>query len=122
MGAVMASPTAALGNVFRLDRDLKVEEQLEQLADKVRELDAKFPTLRKELLTLLSQRIEEIRTALSEGDERVLDRVKAEIEALGDHLDMVQVIDLKWAIRGLGVTAIGLLLNLAYGMFGDFWL
>jgi len=116
------TPTGALVGVgtlfadvvvgFRLDRTLRVEDQLAQVEKYINEelLLLRFPAIDKEIRQLRRD-LEEARKLAEAAARQALADAEAKIEQLAARLDRSQVLDLRWAAGGLLITAVGTFLS-----------
>lgn len=109
--AAMGAPTVeVLPGPLNLDTTLLLEQQVVQIADYASNLQQEFLKLRGEIHRL-DGRIDQTHVGISDVAEKTLGRLQDEIEALSKRLDWAQVLDLRWAILGLGITVIGIALG-----------
>ena len=92
---------------FALDNKLRVEEQVVQLADYVRELKSEITGLGRECERDRIQALAAVSQALADAKHHT----RAEVESLRSRFDAAQVVDLRWASGGLFITAIGPVLS-----------
>jgi hypothetical protein len=101
----MGTPTVLLG-FGHLDRNLPIEGQLEQLADAIRNLESWFKPIRDDLHDLRHE-IEDVRTLAESSAQQALAHIETKIKKLTAELNKSQTLDLRWAIGGLFITAVG---------------
>ncbi len=92
---------------FQLDHGKEVPDQLIQLEVYVRELRSLFVSV-NDSLKQLGEDIERVDGNSESRAAQVLSEAKAEIRQFGDRLDELQAVDLKVAIGGVVITAIGI--------------
>ena len=96
---------------FGLDRTTSTDDQLTQLEAYVRELRRIIGPLPGQIQQLGTD-IESARQYSDTTADRALTEARAEIERFGDRHDDVQAIDLRVAIAGVLITAVGVALSL----------
>jgi hypothetical protein len=98
----------AMGRVtYNLDHTLSVEEQITQLEGFINRVIAQEITPIREDIVKLKDSVKEARSLAESKAEEVLIKTRAEIAALALRLDRTQTLDIRWAIVGLFISAIG---------------
>ena len=98
----------AMGRVtYNLDHALSVEEQIVQLEGFINRVIAQEITPIREDILKLKDAVKEARSLAESKAEEVLIKTRAEIAALALRLDRTQTVDIRWAIVGLFISAIG---------------
>jgi septal ring factor EnvC (AmiA/AmiB activator) len=90
----------------QLDHSQPVQEQLEQLAAAIRNLESWFKPIRDDLHQL-RQEIDRLRTLADSVAAQAIAHIEAKIRKLTADLREGQTLDLRWAIGGLLISAIG---------------
>ena len=104
--------TATVGGYapFRLDATLPVPEQLALLENYVRELRGMFDPVNTKIAGL-DRAIKQTKAHADTVAAQALAEAKAEIERFRDRLDELQAVDLRWAVRGVLITGVGVFLG-----------
>jgi uncharacterized protein YdcH (DUF465 family) len=90
-----------------LDRSLTLEEQIAQLEGFInRVIDQEITPINNEIVKL-KDAVKEARSLAETKADEALSRARAEIARLAWQLDQTQTIDIRWAIGGLFISAIG---------------
>jgi hypothetical protein len=104
----------AMGRVtYNLDHTRSVEEQIAQLEGFINRVIVQEITPIREDIVKLKDSVKEARTLAESKAREVLIKTRAEIAALALRLDRTQALDIRWAIVGLFISAIGT--SLQYG-------
>jgi hypothetical protein len=101
----MGTPTVLLG-FGRLDRALPIDGQLEQLAVAIRNLESWFVPIRHDLHDLRRE-IESVRTMAQSSAAIALANIEDKVKKLTVELNANQTLDVRWAIVGLFISALG---------------
>ncbi|NOQ58287.1 hypothetical protein [Mycolicibacterium fortuitum] len=118
---IVLSPTAAALGVgtftalvkvgYSLDRARPVEEQIAQLGHFInRLLTEEIAPINNEIATL-NHGLNEARALVESKAEEVLNVMRAEMHRLSMQLDRTQAFDIRWAIGGLFISAVGTFLQ-----------
>lgn len=107
--AGMGTPTVEVG-FGRLDYSLPIQEQLEQLANAIRNLESWFNPIRADQRKIRHE-IDTVRTLAESSTEQAIAHIEAKVERLTADLNKGQTLDLRWAIGGLLISAIGTFLQ-----------
>lgn len=92
---------------YNINKNLTTKENLQKLADLVNEY---IPKVEKDL-TALRIEITQVRAHASNLAAETLQHLQDQIAELRRDIDAKQVLDLRWAIVGLVITAIGIALS-----------
>jgi 4-amino-4-deoxy-L-arabinose transferase-like glycosyltransferase len=95
---------------FNLNTSLRLQEQVRRLAQFVNARSAEAAQM-ESMIVDLRRNLAHARQATSELESRMLTRIQNEIRELQRQLDTVQVLDLRWAIGGLFITVLGIVLG-----------
>jgi hypothetical protein len=103
--------TAAVGQVgFNLDTSLTVQEQLERLAQFVNHRSREAAQM-ESMIVALRQEVTKAHQHASDLASKTFAHIETQIQQLTDRLDKTQVLDLRWAIVGLAISAFGIALS-----------
>jgi hypothetical protein len=95
---------------LKLDVTASVEQQLAQLAAYVNRINEKLPDFDRRIDKLTID-AESMKAEIANVEPQILAHIQAEIDALNKRLDIKQVVDLRWAILGVLITTVGVLLS-----------
>lgn len=109
MTLTMGTPRVTV--VFaRLQRDWPIEDQLEQLADAIRNVQKRFKPIYADI-GRLRQEIEELRSLAESSAQQTIQHIEHKVKKLNADLARGQRLDLKWAIGGLLISTVGTVLQ-----------
>ncbi len=103
-------PTVTVSGYIGIDPNAPLEKQVERLVALANQLSKVVDQLQNDIRRL-DQRIDQVVTNATKGLEDAIAQMLGEIEQLTARLDRYQVLDLRWAIRGLAITALGIVMS-----------
>jgi hypothetical protein len=99
---------------FHLRDDLTPDEKFAALADRARGLESILRKTNNDI-TVLRIEMSEVSTTASQETEQAIDDMRSYVHTLHEQVDyahkLIQKLDLKWAIYGLAITALGMVLS-----------
>lgn len=106
----IGSDSATVTRRYSFDPGSPVDDQLRSMAAFLNDIASMFPALETQIADL-NKRINEVATHSQQAAEDAIKHIQEQIATLSAQFDRQQVLDLRWAIGGLFITAFGIALS-----------
>lgn len=111
ISATMGMPTVSMSGHVGVNPESPLEQQIRQVAALAEDAMKRLTRLENTELPRIERRIDAAEAGAEQLAAETLAQLRAELEELRRLTNQAQVLDLRWAIGGLGVTVVGIFLG-----------